>query len=150
MEVEANDSLPFLDVLVMKRGPKLATKVYRKPTRTGRYQHFKSAHPSHVKREIVHIVDITAKVIYRVERIWRRKLRAQNMIWYLTNTHKNLLIPLWSHEEATRPSSDRLYHGTVLIPYVKIISKKFRRNRNRLNVGILFKINIDIDGNWTC
>jgi hypothetical protein len=26
MEVEANDSLPFLDVLVMKRGPKLTIK----------------------------------------------------------------------------------------------------------------------------
>jgi hypothetical protein len=27
VEVEANDILPFLDVLVMKRGPKLITKV---------------------------------------------------------------------------------------------------------------------------
>jgi hypothetical protein len=35
MEVEADDTLPFLDVLVMKRGPKLAMKVYRKPTHTG-------------------------------------------------------------------------------------------------------------------
>jgi hypothetical protein len=28
MQVEANDTLPFLDILVMKRGPKLTTKVY--------------------------------------------------------------------------------------------------------------------------
>jgi hypothetical protein len=35
MEVEANDTLPFLDVLVMKRGPKLAMKVYQKLTHTG-------------------------------------------------------------------------------------------------------------------
>jgi hypothetical protein len=30
MEVEANGTLLFLDVLVMKRGPKLTTKVYQK------------------------------------------------------------------------------------------------------------------------
>jgi hypothetical protein len=28
LKVEANDTLPLLDILVMKRGPKLATKVY--------------------------------------------------------------------------------------------------------------------------
>jgi hypothetical protein len=31
-EVEASDTLPLMDVLVVKRGPKLATKEYRKPT----------------------------------------------------------------------------------------------------------------------
>jgi hypothetical protein len=36
-EVEANDALPFLDVLVTKTDPKLDTKVYQKPTHTGRY-----------------------------------------------------------------------------------------------------------------
>jgi hypothetical protein len=54
MEGEANDTLPFLDVLVMKRRPKLTTKVYRKPTHTGCYLHFKSNHPHHVKRGVVH------------------------------------------------------------------------------------------------
>jgi hypothetical protein len=47
MEVEANDTHPFLDVLVTKTGPKLATKVYRKPTHTG-HLHFKSKDPHQV------------------------------------------------------------------------------------------------------
>jgi hypothetical protein len=53
MEVEANDTLLFLDVLIMKRGPKLAMKMYRKPTNTGCYLHFKSNHPHHVKKGVV-------------------------------------------------------------------------------------------------
>jgi hypothetical protein len=49
MEVEINDAPPFLDILVMKRGAKLATTVHRKPTHTGRYLHFKSNYSHHLK-----------------------------------------------------------------------------------------------------
>jgi hypothetical protein len=36
-------------------------------------------------------------------------------------------------------SLDRLYHSTILIPYIKVISKKFRRNGNRFNVRTIFE-----------
>jgi hypothetical protein len=49
MEVEANDTLSFFGILIMKRVTKLAVKVYRRPTHTGGYLHFKSNHPHHVK-----------------------------------------------------------------------------------------------------
>jgi hypothetical protein len=49
MEVEATNTLPFLDVLVMNRGPKLATKVYQKSTHTGRHLHLKPNHPHHIE-----------------------------------------------------------------------------------------------------
>jgi hypothetical protein len=42
VEVEVNDTLPFFDVLVMKTVPNVAMKMYRKPTHTGCYLHFKS------------------------------------------------------------------------------------------------------------
>jgi hypothetical protein len=54
MEVEANDTLLFLDVLVIKRGPKLAMKVYQKPTHTDCDLHLKSSHPHHMKKGVVH------------------------------------------------------------------------------------------------
>jgi hypothetical protein len=54
IKVEANDTLAFLDALVIKRGPKLATKVFQQSTHTGCFLHFKFNHPHYVKRGVVH------------------------------------------------------------------------------------------------
>jgi hypothetical protein len=72
-EVEANDTLPFLDVLVMKLGPKLTTEVYQKPTHTGRYLHFKSNHPHHIKRGVVHSLVNRVKVICKNQKEIKNK-----------------------------------------------------------------------------
>jgi hypothetical protein len=53
METESDGTIPFLDVLVIRKGWALTTKVYGKPTHTGCYLHFKSNHPPHVERSIV-------------------------------------------------------------------------------------------------
>jgi hypothetical protein len=75
MEVEANDTFPFLDILVMKREPKLATKVHWKPAHTGDYLHFKSKHPCHVKRGVVHILIIRAKVICQDQKDFSKEIK---------------------------------------------------------------------------
>jgi hypothetical protein len=36
MEIDSDSAIPFLDVLVIRKETTLATKVYRKPTHTGR------------------------------------------------------------------------------------------------------------------
>jgi hypothetical protein len=38
-----------------------------------------------------------------------------------------------------RTTSDTVYQGTVVIPYVQDISKKFRRIRNRFSLRTIFK-----------
>jgi hypothetical protein len=63
MEVQVNDTLTFLDILNIKQGPELTIKVYRKPTHTGCYLHFKSNRPHHAKRGVVHSLVNQAKVI---------------------------------------------------------------------------------------
>jgi hypothetical protein len=40
MEMEADNKIPFLDVLVIKKQSALTTMVYRKPTHTGHYLKF--------------------------------------------------------------------------------------------------------------
>jgi hypothetical protein len=39
--------------MVIKKGKTLTTKVYRKPTRTGRYLHYESNHPPHLKKGLI-------------------------------------------------------------------------------------------------
>ena len=53
METESENQLPFLDVLVTRTTDGLQTSVYRKPTHTDQYVHFKSNHPTSVKVGII-------------------------------------------------------------------------------------------------
>ncbi|XP_065287619.1 uncharacterized protein [Dermacentor albipictus] len=51
-EQENNGRIPFLDVLVERPSSGLRSSVYRKPTHTGKYLSFDSAHPIGQKRSV--------------------------------------------------------------------------------------------------
>jgi len=54
MEMEKDDTIPFLDTSVSRVSDGLlTTSVYRKPTHTDQYLAFDSHHPQSVKRGIV-------------------------------------------------------------------------------------------------
>lgn len=139
MEVEVNNALPFLDVLVMKQGPKLTTKVYRKPTHTGRYLHFKSNHPHHVKRGVVHSLVNRAKVICQDQKDFSKEIRNIRHDLMLSEYPKEFVDSVLKPSTRNRPSSDTTYRGTVVIPYVKGIAEKFRRIGNRFQLRTIFK-----------
>jgi hypothetical protein len=63
METESDNTILFLDVLVIRKETALATKVYRKPTHTGRYLNFNSNHTPHVKRGLIQSLHKRASVI---------------------------------------------------------------------------------------
>ena len=52
-EIETHNSLPFLDALVTKSNNKFITSVYRKPTFTGQYIHWKSFGPKQRKTNLI-------------------------------------------------------------------------------------------------
>ena len=54
-EIEENNSISFLDVLVIKNNNKIITDWYSKSVYSGRVIHFKSSHPLYQKKNIIHI-----------------------------------------------------------------------------------------------
>jgi hypothetical protein len=59
----------------MKRGGKMTPKVYRTPTRAGRYLHFKSNHPHHVERKVVHNLISRAEVICQNLKYFNKEIK---------------------------------------------------------------------------
>jgi hypothetical protein len=128
VEVETNNTLPFLDVLVIKRGPGLITKVYRKPTHTGRYLHFKSKHP--------HSLVNRAKVICQNQKDFNNEIKTIRHNLMISEYPKEFVDSVMKPAVRNHPTSDKVYKGTVFIPYVRGISEKFRCIGNRLSLSL--------------
>jgi hypothetical protein len=47
---------------------------------------------------------------------------------------------------SNHPSSDTIYHGMVIIPYIRGISKKLRHIGNQFNVRTIFKTKHTLHG----
>jgi hypothetical protein len=131
--------LPFLDILVMKRGPKLTMKVYRKSTHTGRYLHCKSNYPHHVKRGVFHSLVKRAKVICKNQKDFKNKIKNLRHDLMLNEYRKEFVDSIMKPSTRNCPSSDAIYQGTVIIQYVTGISEKFRHIGNRFNLRTIFK-----------
>jgi hypothetical protein len=55
---------------------------------------------------------------------------------------QDFLDAIMTPSTSNRPSSDKIYRHTVIIPYVKGISEQFRRIGNRLNIRTIFKTTV--------
>jgi hypothetical protein len=131
--------LRFLVALVMKRGPKFVRRVYRKSTHTGRYQHFKSNHPHHVTRTVVHGLISRAEVICQNEKGFNKDIKNIRHDLMLNEYPQEFMDSIMKPWRSNRLCSDTIYQGTAIIPYVKGTSDKFRRIGNRFNVRTIFK-----------
>ncbi|XP_045460984.1 uncharacterized protein LOC123671279 [Harmonia axyridis] len=52
-EEEVDNSIPFLDIRVIRMGEVLRTDWYNKPSSSGRYLHYRSCHPQNMKLNLV-------------------------------------------------------------------------------------------------
>ena len=68
MELEENGTLPFLGMEVMKKGCRLDTKVYKKPTDTGLLLHYHSHVDGRYKRSLLNTMPIRA---FKLSSTWK-------------------------------------------------------------------------------
>lgn len=76
-------SIPFLDVEVCFKGGRIATKVYSKPTDRHSYLHYRSFHPTHIKKSIVYSQLLRYKRIYSDHSDFVQE--STNLFYYLTS-----------------------------------------------------------------
>jgi hypothetical protein len=134
IEAASNNTLAFLDILIMKRGSKLTTKVYRMPIHAGRYLHLKSNHPHHVKRGVVCSLVNRAKVICQNHNDFNNEIKNIRHDLMLNEYPKELFDSVIKPSERNGPSSDKIHQDTVVILYIKATSEKYRRIRNHFNL----------------
>ena len=137
MEMEENNSLPFLDTLVKRGdGGMIDFGVYRKPTHTDRYLQYSSHHPCHVKRGMV------SGLFHRARAITQGQNREREEE-HLTQALQENGYPYEVVRTASRPRLQRTQEEqpchTLYIPYVSGLGEDLRRVCRKYNIRTVFR-----------
>uniref|UniRef100_A0A5S6QSR1 Reverse transcriptase domain-containing protein n=1 Tax=Trichuris muris TaxID=70415 RepID=A0A5S6QSR1_TRIMR len=147
IEREEEGCLPFLDVLVVKEGNQLKTKVYRKATNSEKYLNFLSNHPKSVKKGIVTaMVDRATKICsreYLQEEIDfnRQTLRKNDFPIRLTEYCIEKKLHTWRNRGLRRNATP---HTRLVIPYYPGLSDRLQMAIRKLGVEVVFKNHINL------
>lgn len=140
MELENNNSIPFLDVLVNKVNQHLETSVYYKKTHTGRYLDYHSNHTKGVKTGVIKCLALRARNICsettinaemsNLEQTFKQNGYPEDLIRNALQTNNN------RQRNDTETNSDQC---TMCIPYVPGISEKIGRICKDYNIRTVYQ-----------
>jgi hypothetical protein len=152
IEKEKEGSLPFLDIHIHRLPNSLITKVYRKPTHTQRYIHWRSNHPKNC------LLGVLKGLIHRAHKLCDLKedlLEELQLLRdvFVSNGYPVVLVEKtlklsWEIEirkqfESAQVDPDQLkqreYFDVLHAPYVRGFSENLQRKLKRVNVGYVFK-----------
>lgn len=134
MEVESEDSFPFLDVRVTRVPSTLTTRteVYRKPTHTDRYVNYHSYYPPSVKHGII------STLAHRAEKICSDSDSLKHEKKHLTKVFKSNGYPIVNIKEAMHPKktneTEEDSRAITSILYVKGVSEEIRRICSKVGI----------------
>ena len=130
METENDNTIPFLDTLVIKDSEgRLTTSVYRKTTHTDQYLSCDSHHPQSVKHGVVKcLYDRSKNIITKPSVISEEKKHLSSVLVsneypcsFVANVTKSKNQPISSKDPTIEIKS------TAVPPYLKGLSKQLRR-----------------------
>ena len=142
METENDNTIPFLDTLVIKDSEgRLTTSVYRKTTHTDQYLSCDSHHPQSVKHGVVKcLYDRSKNIITKPSVISEEKKHLSSVLVsneypcsFVANVTKSKNQPISSKHPTTEIKS------TAVPPYLKGLSKQLRRCLQKHGIRSVFK-----------
>jgi hypothetical protein len=96
--------------------------------------------------EVVHSLNSRAKVIYQDQKDFNNEVKNIGHNLMFNEYPQQFADSVMKPSRSNCPSSDTIDQGTVTIPYVMGIFKKFRHTGNRFNVRTIFKNKHTIHG----
>ncbi|XP_044757504.1 uncharacterized protein LOC123315739 [Coccinella septempunctata] len=141
IEIEShNNSLPFLDTLLIRRDNRIITDWYQKPTFSGRILNFNSKH--HMAQKI----NIINNLKHRALKLSDNEFHEKNIIKIQTILEKNNYPTKFikkilnkSEPEHHRPQEEKENQKYFSLTYVENLGEQIKNIFTRLNVNIAFK-----------
>ena len=138
-EEEIDEKIPFLDVLVERKLKGISTRVYRNPTHTDRYIHYKSNHHPCVKSGIIKCLR------NRLDRVCDKSSKRDELN-HLRSVFQANGYPPQVVSRALRPRAqcqqdlDTADKPKILyVPYIQHITEPIQRVCRKLGVKIVFR-----------
>ncbi|XP_024892886.1 uncharacterized protein LOC112468084 [Temnothorax curvispinosus] len=150
-EIEKNNSLSFLDTIVIREGTVLLTNWYRKPTFSGRYINYFSNHPLKYKintiRNLVDRAILLSDVRFHKSNLIEIKKILSNNCYPIKLINKYINIRLnelqTRHNNNNRSSSNNVAQDPrkfITIPYIKGLSDGVGRTMRDAEFRVLLTI----------
>ena len=143
MEEEADNKLPFLDVLVQRDQNQLSTSVYRKPTHTDQYLHYTSHHPLQVKKGIISTLTRRAKNISSTPHALETELQHLRHTFIHYNQYPPSLVNNVINSTLRPPRKQPRQQSApfiISLPYVNPVSHHIRRLlKKQANIDVVFQ-----------
>jgi hypothetical protein len=105
-------------------------------------------HPYHVKWGVIHTLIHQAQVIYQGQKDFNKEIKNKGHDLMLNEYRKTSVDSIIKPSRKKHISSDTIYQGIVIIPYVKGMSEKFRCTGNFFNVSTIFKTKHTLNGTF--
>jgi len=144
VEKEINNSINYLDVTIIRKNNKLFTKLYHKPTASGRYLHYNSVQPNNQKNvTIINLVDRALKLTsccYRKEVLNKIQILLKNNGYPEKNIKKIIKerVHKFYNNNHTQYKNNEDYKY-ISLPYISGLSEKIKKVLRHYNIKIGFR-----------
>ena len=140
MEIEADNRIPFLDVMVYRKENQIITSIYRKPTHTDRYLNFKSNHHPRIKAGVIKSLAHRARTICNSKENLDTELVNLQRVFDMNDYPSSLVNECLTEKKNTQKIDDTEVEkpATLFTPYIRGFSERLEKICRRLNIRSVF------------